>query len=52
MSEELRGDMEENNRLSRESGGYFITVSGGFERRLYPALDEGRRPLDCEDELL
>ncbi|MCA1620854.1 MAG: SMI1/KNR4 family protein [Acidobacteria bacterium] len=44
--------MEENDRMTRESGGYFITVSGGFERRLYPALDEGRRPLDCEDELL
>lgn len=44
--------MEENNRLSRESGGYFITVAGGFERRLYPALDEGRTPLDSEDELL
>jgi hypothetical protein len=44
--------MEENDRLARESGGYFITVSGGSERRLYPALDEGRRPLDCDDELL
>jgi hypothetical protein len=46
------GLMEENDRMTRESGGYFITVSGGFERRLYPALDEGRRPLDCDDELL
>ena len=46
------GLMEENDRLEREAGGYFLTVSGGFERRVYPALEEGRRPLDCEDELL
>lgn len=44
--------MEENDRMARASGGYFIAVSGGFERRLYPALEEGRRPLDCDDELL
>ena len=44
--------MEEDNRPSVESGGYFITVAGGSERRLYPAMEEGRRPLDVEDELL
>jgi hypothetical protein len=44
--------MEETSRVSRESGGYLLTVSGGFERRLYPAPGEGPRPLDREDELL
>jgi hypothetical protein len=44
--------MEENNRAAREMGGYFITVAGGFERRVYPAMDGGRRPLDEEDEFI
>jgi hypothetical protein len=44
--------MEENDRATRESGGYLVTVAGGLERRLYPALDEGRRPLDSDDDLL
>jgi hypothetical protein len=44
--------MEEVNRMERESGGYFLTVAGGFERRVYPALDDGVRPLDAEDELI
>ena len=44
--------MEENDRLTREIGGYFITVSGGFEQRLYPVLEEGRTPLDYEHDLL
>ena len=44
--------MEENNRMERESGGYFITVRGGFTRRVYPAMDEGARPLDTEDQFI
>jgi hypothetical protein len=44
--------MEENNRRGHKIGGYFLTVEGGFTRMVYPALGEGRRPLDCEDEFI
>jgi hypothetical protein len=44
--------MEENNRREHETGGYFLTVAGGFTRRSYPALNDGVRPLDSEDELI
>jgi hypothetical protein len=41
--------MEENNRLQRESGGYFVSLAGGFRRTIYPARDEGPSPLETED---
>ena len=44
--------MEENNRLERQTGGYLITVSGGYTRRLYPAQGDGPSPLESEDELI
>jgi len=44
--------MEETNRLERESGGYFITVSGGYTRRLYPAEGDGPPPLETDDDLI
>jgi hypothetical protein len=28
------------------------TVAGGFGHRVYPALNDGVRPLDAEDELI
>jgi hypothetical protein len=46
-------ELEELNRTERESGGYLLTVyPGGYTRRVYPALGEGVRPLDMEDELI
>ena len=46
-------ELEELNRLERESGGYLLTVyPGGFTRRVYPARGEGVSPLDMEDELI
>jgi hypothetical protein len=44
--------MEENNRAEREMGGYLMTVMGDYTRRVYPALGDGVRPLDMEDELI
>lgn len=44
--------MEENNRAEREAGGYFITVIGGFVRRVYPALGEGKPPVEMEDQFI
>ena len=46
-------ELEELNRTERESGGYLMTVyPGGYTRRVYPALGDGVRPLDMEDELI
>ena len=46
-------ELEELNRAERESGGYFLTVyPDGYTQQVYPALDDGVRPLDMEDELI
>ena len=44
--------MEENNRLERQSGGYLLTVSGGYTRRLYPAQGDGPAPIEMDDDLV
>ena len=44
--------MEENARLQRESGGYFISLAGGFRRTIYPARGEGPSPLETEDQFV
>ena len=44
--------MEENNRAERAAGGYFITVKGGFVRRVYPAQGQGKLPLEMEDQFI
>lgn len=44
--------MEENNRAERAAGGYFITVKGGFVRRVYPAMEKGMLPLEMEDQFI
>jgi hypothetical protein len=39
--------MEDNNRRSREKGGYYLTLEpGGGARATHPALASGERPLD------
>ena len=39
--------MEENNRVARERGGYWLTLDpGGGASESYPALASGERPLD------
>lgn len=44
--------MEENNRMARESGGYFVSLAGGFRRTIYPARGEGPSPLETEDQFV
>lgn len=44
--------MEENNRAAHESGGYLITVMGDYVRTVYPALSNGARPIDMDDEFI
>ena len=42
--------MENNNRTSREAGGYFLTVQNGYVTQNRPALSSGVRPLDLPEE--
>ena len=44
--------MEDNNRLQRESGGYFLSLAGGFRRTIFPAQGEGPAPLETEDQFI